>query len=181
MNEEEFLPDGYEVPRSPGMYMKLEPGENRIRILTRAVLGWQDWTADKKALRFRQDQKPQRSAVPGQDIKHFWGMIVWNRKYRVIQCLEITQPGIQDKIKKYSKDPDWGSPMHYDLKIIKTGTGKQTKYDVTPAPKSDANADPDIMHAMMDITITLDAIFTGGEPFKRDVVSTAPPKDDLPF
>lgn len=166
MNEDEFLPQDYEIPRSPGMYMKLEPGENRIRILSPVIIGWQDWTADRKALRFRKDQKPANPIVPGQEIKHFWGMIVWNRKYKIIQCLEITQPGIQERIKKLWHDPDWGSPKNYDIKIVRSGAGKQTKYEVTPAP-SNGNPENDIVAAMLGIEITLDAVFTGGEPFKR--------------
>lgn len=167
MNEDEFLPEGYEIPRSPGMYMKLEPGENRIRILSPVIIGWQDWTADKKAMRFRKDQRPDKAAVPGQEIKHFWGMIVWNRKYKIIQCLEITQPGVQEAIKKLWHDPDWGSPKAYDIKIVKSGAGKQTKYTVTPAPKTDTSTETEIVAALLGIEITLDAVFTGGEPFKR--------------
>ena len=42
------------------------------------------------------------------------------------------------EIKKYSKDPEYGDPTKYDIKIGREGTGMKTQYSTTPSPnKSD--------------------------------------------
>ena len=36
------MPEGYEKPKTGGGYMKLQQGENRIRIFSRPIVGWID-------------------------------------------------------------------------------------------------------------------------------------------
>jgi hypothetical protein len=50
---DEFLPTNYEVPVSDGNYMKLKIGENRFRVLSSAIVGYEYWTKDNKPVRSR--------------------------------------------------------------------------------------------------------------------------------
>src|ERR1700689_4101246 len=129
-----FLPENYEAPRAGGFYMKLQKGENKIRIMSQPILGWEDWTPDKKPIRYEMDKKPEKSFDPEKPAKHFWAVIVWNYKEEAIQILQINQAGVRKGIEMLCNDSDWGAPYFYDLKIIKTGEDKNTKYQVNPLP-----------------------------------------------
>jgi hypothetical protein len=43
MTATDFLPTGYELPTNKGKFMKLQKGENKFRILDKALTGWLDW------------------------------------------------------------------------------------------------------------------------------------------
>ncbi len=86
-----FLPKNYQAPNASNKYMKLEKGENKIRILSQPILGWEDWTLEQKPVRFRFDKKPAKSINAEKPVKHFWAFIVWNYIDEKIQILQITQ------------------------------------------------------------------------------------------
>lgn len=131
-----FLPEGYEAPASNANYMKLLDGENKIRILSKPIVGWLDWK-DKKPLRFRMNAKPEKPVDPAKPIKHFWAFLVWNYAESHVQVLELTQATIQKAIADLSKDDDWGPPFGYDIKI--TRKGKDHRHG-TPQRKDSAAA-----------------------------------------
>jgi hypothetical protein len=157
-----FLPDNYEAPKSNSSYMKLEDGENKIRILTAPIVGWEDWK-DKKPVRFRMNMKPEKSIDPEKPLRHFWCLIVWNYGVQKIQVYEVTQASIRKRIETLSKDKDWGSPYGYDLKITKTGQQKNTEYEVNPCPSKEL--DDRIKEEFMKLPIDLEEMFRGGDPF----------------
>ncbi len=159
-----FLPQNYESPKSSNNYMKLQDGENRIRILSKPILGWEDWQ-DKKPIRFRLDEKPMKSIDPEKKIKHFWAFIVWNYNENQIQILQITQVGIQRSIENFDKDADWGAPYAYDIKIMRKGEGVNTEYAVNPVPHKPV--DPAIEQAFIDRPCKLDALFLNCDPFDK--------------
>lgn len=70
MNQIAFLPIGYEAPKSSNFYMKLQDGENKIRILTQPILGWEDWI-ENKPFRYRMENKPKKSFDPKKPLRHF--------------------------------------------------------------------------------------------------------------
>lgn len=132
-----FLPENYEAPRSSGGYMKMAEGENKFRILSQPVIGWEDWDTvegKKVPIRFPMDQKPAKPIEAKKPIKHFWAFIVWNYNEERIQVLEITQASIRKGIEMLCNDSDWGDPFFYDLKVIKKGEGIDTEYVVNPLP-----------------------------------------------
>jgi len=158
----EFLPSDYESPKSNSNYFKLQDGENKIRILSKPILGWLDWK-DKKPLRFRMNAKPTHSIDPNQAIKHFWTMIIWDYAQKKICIFEMTQASIWKRIETLSVDEDWGAPYRYDLKITKSGSQKDTKYTILPvAPKE---IWPEIRDAFKELPIDLEELFKGGDPF----------------
>lgn len=157
-----FLPPSYEAPKSASGYMKLEDGENRIRILSSPILGWEDWK-DKKPLRYRFDDKPDKPIDSSKPVKHFWAFIVWNYKAQLIQILEITQASIRKRIEALCQDSEWGAPYSYDIKIVKSGESVDTEYALNPTPHK--QVDPSIIIAFKQKPICLEALFDNGDPF----------------
>ena len=161
-NQVAFLPVGYQAPKSSGNYMKLQDGENKIRILSQPVLGWEDWV-DQKPVRYRMDEKPSSSHDPKKPLRHFWAMIVWNYRDEQIQILQITQASIRSAIETLCNDADWGAPYFYDLKIVKSGQKMDTEYVVNPLPHKPVA--PHIEVEFYAKPINLDALFVGEDPF----------------
>jgi len=176
--ENHFLPKDYETPVNGGGYMKLEDGENKLRILSRPVLGWIDWK-DKKPLRFGYKFKPEAPIDPLKPIKHFWAFIVWNYQSKDIQIMEITQSTIQTTIQNLTKDEDWGSPFDYDIKIIKSGKEKDTKYAVNPSPKKPLTDEQ--TRLALEKRINLNALFTNTDPYAKSEKVTELSFEALPF
>jgi len=166
-----FLPEDYEAPTTAGNYMKLLPGENKIRILSAPILGWEDWTLEKKPIRFRYDQKPAKSIDPARPVKHFWAMIVWNYREERIQILQVTQASIRNAIQALYENEDWGAPYFYDIKITKKGEKVETEYNVAPSPHKPVS--PEVKTDFYAKPINLDALFEGADPF-ADVVTHTP-------
>ena len=158
-----FLPEDYEPPVASGNYMKLQAGENRIRILSAPVLGWEDWTPEKKPVRFHYDSKPAKPIDPSRPVKHFWAMIVWNYKEERIQILHVTQSTIRTVIGALSENEDWGAPYFYDLKITKKGEKVDTEYSIIPCPKKPASEA--LRQAFHAKPCNLEALFTNADPF----------------
>lgn len=177
MTTENFLPETYEAPKGSSNYMKLSKGENRFRILSKPIIGWEDWK-DKKPIRFAMNEKPSSPIDPKKPIKHFWAMVVWNAIEEKVQILEITQSTIQGAIQNLSKDSDWGSPFEYDIKITRSGDGMETEYTINPVPHKPVTEE--IKKAYFDKQpIDLTALFSGGDPFEQN--AAAAQKSDLPF
>lgn len=160
-----FLPENYEAPKSSGFYLKLQEGENRIRILSEAVIGWEDWI-DKKPVRFRMNNKPLKSFDPKKPVKHFWAFVVYNHNEDQIQIMQITQSSIRKSLESLCKDGDWGAPYFYDIKIMKTGDGIDTEYAVNPVPHKPI--DQSILDRFHERKCNLEALFDNADPFSPE-------------
>lgn len=159
-----FLPDNYESPQSSGYYMKLQQGENKIRILSKPVIGWVDWE-NNTPIRYRMDKKPASSFDVKKPIKHFWAFIIWNYNDEQIQVLNITQATVMKGIEALSKDSEWGAPFHYDLKITKKGSDLKTEYIISPLPHKPIG--DYVKSQFMERRCNLDALFDGTNPFDK--------------
>ena len=157
-----FLPTGFKMPVRQDRYLKFVAGENRFRILSPAIFGMEEWI-DKKPFRYRDSEVPAAPASPGMPFKHFMSCIVWNRQAHRIELLHVNQMSVLRAIVSLTRDPDWGDPFTYDIKVHRKGEGKETEYQVTPAPKTQVT--PDIVEAFYATPIYLDALFGGGDPF----------------
>lgn len=164
-----FLPDDYKSPSSQNNYMKLQDGENRFRILTAPILGWEDW-ADKTPVRFRFADKPLTSIDPKKPVRHFWAFVVWNYATESIQILHLTQATVRKAIETLSKDVDWGAPYFYDIKIFKTGKEKETEYTVNPCPAKEIHAY--IIEQFNEKPCKLEALYDNQDPFAPSVTRT---------
>ena len=168
----DFLPTKYEVPQKSGSYMRLQEGENRIRILCSPIIGWETWDTTpeggRKPRRTPMDKPFDISQVSDpENVKHFWAMAVWNYAEEKVQILEITQKGIQKTIRALAKDEDWGSPVNFDLVITREGKDLNTTYQVQPKPAK--KIDTGITRLYEDMHINLQALFTGDDPFSESV------------
>jgi hypothetical protein len=161
-----FLPEDYQAPKQNNHYLKLQDGENRIRILSKPIFGWEDWTLERKPVRFEMNDKPAKSIDPKKPLKHFWAFIVWNINEEQIQIMQITQATIKSSIEALYKDADWGSPFNYDIKINRKGEGIETEYTVNPAPHKAVSQE--VLQAFKERPINLEALYVSGDPFSAE-------------
>jgi len=162
-----FLDQDYEIPSNGSAnYLSLVDGTNRLRILSKPILGWEDWQ-EKKPIRYKMGQQPRHSIDPDHPMKHFWAMIVWSYNTNSIQIWQIRQATIQKALKGYADLPSWGAPYYYDIAIVKSGQAQLTKYQVMPEPHSQAAEH--IVKAYHDKPCWLDAMLTCEDPWKEQV------------
>lgn len=168
-----FLPPTYEIPQSQsngGLYMKLLPGENKIRILSAPITGWLYWTTDDKPCRLRAqptykpyDMRQSNQWGNPEKLKHFWALHVFNYAADSVSILELVQASVQQKIVDLYTDEEWGDPRDYNLKIIKTGEKLETEYNVIPLRPQPL---PESVRVMVeDKPVCLDALYYGADPF----------------
>jgi len=171
MNKILFLPQDYQAPKTSNFYVKLVDGENKFRILTQPLLGWEDWL-DKKPVRFKFEEKPAKAIDPKKPVKHFWSMVVWNYLEEEIQILHITQASIRNSIESLCNDTDWGAPYFYDIKILKKGENLETEYSVNPVPHKKLPSI--VMEKFNERPCNLDALIDGADPFAKDQACYTP-------
>ena len=159
-----FLPTGYEVPKTASNYMKFEEGKNRFRILSSAIVGY-EWWSESNGVRKPNRVKTYDEAVEqGIDpLKPFWAFVVWNYQQSKVQILELTQKGLMNSIKALVDDDEWGAPQEYDLTVTRTGKDKETKYALTPSPAK--AIDPKIKEEYKGMSIDLNKLYVGDDPF----------------
>ena len=126
-----ILPSNYEVPDSgsAGLYVKLEPGENRFRVLEAPTTGYVVWE-DKKPTRYK-----DRADVPSgsTEVKHFWFVPVWMNKE--VKFLEMAQKSVIKELAFFDQNDDWGDLTDYDVIVNREGEGMETQYRTAPVPK----------------------------------------------
>jgi hypothetical protein len=171
-NKNSFLPDNYELPTSEGGYLRFKQGENRFRIMSSPILGYEYWTEEdgnRKPNRVRMEEQVDISQVPNpEELKHFWAMVVWNYDANRLQILQLTQKGIMKSLKALTADEDWGNPKGkdgYDIVITREGEGLETEYQVSPKPKKELGEK--ITNIYKEAEINLDALYGGEDPFAK--------------
>lgn len=172
----DFLPGGYKVPEKPSDYLKLTEGTHKFRILTSPILGWEVWdkTGDKPQVK-RYAYDAQHPA----DAKHIWGIVVYNYEIKRVQLLSISQSTIQEDLRALASNEDWGTPLNYDITILRTGkTMNDTKYSITPSPKKPITAE--MKKAFDESGADLQRWIDGGEAFKRSEESVEATLSDFP-
>jgi len=141
----EFLPEGYVTPEVPSNYMEFEEGENRFRVLSSAIVGYEWWVekgeSGRRPVRVHEaDEVPEEfsgSSDNRQRARHFWAFTVYNYKATAIQVLVLKQHTIMRAIEAFAKTPKWGSPNGYDLIVETLNTGsrdRDVEYNVIPEP-----------------------------------------------
>lgn len=171
MNKIAFLPSGYEAPKTSNFYMKFQEGENKFRILSQPIIGWEDWQ-DKKPIRYKFRDKPAHPIDHKKPIKHFWSMIVWNYSLEEIQILHLTQTSIRKSLETLCKDEDWGAPYFYDIKVIKKGEGMETEYSLNPLPHKPLSLY--IQEMFNERKCNLEALFYNEDPFSKEYTVFTP-------
>jgi hypothetical protein len=135
----------FDVASKSNLYTKLEQGENKLRVLSTVLGGFEGWYQEKP-VRFDQEYRitPDEYATLDKDQfdsakakwRPFGVCIVWNYNAQAVQIWQFTQKAIIGGLQSLRRDADWGDLTNYDIKISKTGTGMETRYEVKPvAPK----------------------------------------------
>lgn len=169
--EDPFLDPDYERPQSGGNYMKFKDGENRFRILARPILGWVGWTenAGKRSpvrKRMGEEFAPGEVIVDAKNkVRHFWAMPVYNYGTGTIQILELTQSTVQEAVEALTKNAKWGSPLHYDLCVTRSGEGMDTSYSTMPEPKAPLDEAAAELWKLALPRFNLNALYDNGDPF----------------
>jgi len=176
--ENSFLPDSYEKPAGTGKYYKLQQGDNRFRIVSSAIVGWEDWSEENdngKIVRtpIRTKEKPAQLIDPKKPAKHFWAFVIWDYADSSLKIMEVTQSTIQDAIFNLHSDANWGDPKNYDLNIKKTGEKMETKYSVMPAPPRPLA--PEATKAIAETKIDLNKLYENGDPFEGESINNDMP------
>lgn len=164
-----FLPTDYTFREKSGQFMKLKNGDNRIRILSDAVVGWGWWDENRKPFRVKTFQEAVNNGV--EPIKEFWAFVVWNYASEQVEVLELTQKTIQRQLHTLVIDKDWGDPKQYDIAIKRTGDGMETEYQVAPKPAKSITKE--ISDAYNASDIDLQALFKGEYPMPTKLERTA--------
>lgn len=173
-----FLPQNYTIPENNSNSRYLNPSKledskpTRLRILSKALLGWSYWTNENKLVRLKLEDRPKSTPVDIQvrdgkaKINHFWAIVVYNYNTERLEVLEITQKTIQAQLKNYFDDTDYGDPFNYDFKITKTGQELETKYNIIATPPKPF--DPALKEKVKpDLEIiNLEKLIEGGNPFE---------------
>lgn len=182
-----FLPDKYEVPSTSDKYMKFKPGKNQFRVLSEPIMGNEYWVEEdgkRKPIRKKMSEEIILEEVPEPDkIRHFWAMVVFDYADEKIKILEITQKSIMGSMTNLSRDDDWGDPIGgkgYDIVVTRDGEGKETRYEVSPKPKSKKLPDG-VEQLYKDMKINLNALYDGLDPYGTESKNEKVDPDDLPF
>lgn len=165
-----FLGKGYELPKTASNYMKLQSGDNKFRIVSSAIVGYEYWNTENKPVRLKTSPQGKPGNVRMNDddsytVKHFWAFAVLDRWDGKIKVLELTQSTIMKSIKSLVDNEDWGDPKGYDININRTGEKLTTEYTVQPSPHKELSEEE--KELVKKTPVNLDALFSGGNPFEE--------------
>ncbi len=146
---------------------QMQEGDNKLRIVCKPIAGWVDWV-DNKPIRSRPEDKPSKSFDPEKPMKAFWACYVWDYARKGLYILEITQSSIIKALTGFGRDEDWGDFTRYDLKVRKEGTGKETRYSITPLPHKELA--PEITAALRNAPAKLENLYSNGDPWDVSLV-----------
>lgn len=160
-------------------YMKFEVGQNKIRMLSQPITGYEWWIDANENIvprgqRGGEGAKPVRAKAEQQftnkeigAMKMFAAMSVWNYNLERVQILEITQVKIMNALNALEDSKSWGDVTDYDIIITKEKTGPNTydvSYSVMPEPKTPLAEN--IVDTLKDKKIRLEALYAGEDPFE---------------
>jgi len=159
-----WLPDNIHEPKAGSYFKPIKGKQNRVRIICdKPLVGHVQWTNDKKPVRWKLgDARPEADYGEGTKPRVFIAVAVWNHEERCTQVWEITQRTLQESLDALTRDPDFGHPANYDLKITRKGEGMDTTYSMVPMP---GEQNEDVVNAIAELRVNLDALLNGEDPF----------------
>jgi hypothetical protein len=170
--QNDFLPKGYKLPESGSSFFKFQDGENRIRILTKPVIGYEAWIDNKPVRReevvcsFNPEDVDVDEKYSGKPkISLFWGFLVYNYNTKQVEVATITQKTVLKAIENLANDADWGSPLNYDISVNKVKNGERTTYSISPKPAKELS--DEIKKAFEETDLSVNMIF-GKSPLEND-------------
>ena len=159
----DFLPKDYKEPTTSN-YVRLQKGDNRIRVLSKPIMGWEYWVTEdgsRKPVRTREREEiPASMWQEEEKPKFFWAMLVWNYNDSKAQIWEVTQSTIRRTLTGLVNDKDWGNPQDYDINVQREGDGFDTEYTVIPTPPKGFEKKGKVIPE-----VNLGALYDGDDPF----------------
>jgi len=123
-------------------FMRVQPGNNRVRLLTRAFQYWvHKWKEEgDKGFGEKVYCSKFHGTCPlcdkGDKPKKRWFVGVADRTSGTYKVLDMGA-AIYQHIQTYSRDNDWGDPTTYDVDIVVDRNGGATGYyKIVPKPKT---------------------------------------------
>lgn len=128
-------------------YMKLEQGNNVVRVVTQPYVFTVCWIKDPQGV-----PRKVRSALVagcplvkrGEKLQKRWYVGVINRRTGKAEILEISSQ-IISSLKDLASDPDWGNPKGYDVDIRRGAPGSQPLYRVIAKPAKPLTDDEKVL------------------------------------
>jgi hypothetical protein len=164
----DFLPDNFQLPATgSSRYVKLPQGETRLRVLGSPLMGYVAWTeADGKRLPVRVPRKEELPQALQGEAKYFWALPVWSYAQNQVMIWEATQRRIITALLDYAHNPDWGSPVAYDVSVTRKGEGMETEYSVIAIPpKPLIKEAQDAWEQAQADGFDLSELYRNGDPF----------------
>jgi len=177
------IPKDTVIPASTGSFAKIQEGNNRYRVLSDAVTGWEGWK-DKKPFRHEGDvckitaEQVDLTKDGKPNINYFWAMVVWSHADKRVQILEITQKTIMNALVQLEQNvEDFGDLKNYDIIINKSKVGDKTSYTVQGTPSKALTQEQVEAHETSEADLS--KLFKGDYPIKEAEAEAKP--EDIPF
>ena len=126
-------------PGKGGSFMRLEEGDNVVRVITSPYQFYIHWTKDEsnQSCKVRCAMENCPVCQRGENASARWFIGVLNKKgdKAVPSLLEISLQ-VYSQIKALKNKKNWGDPRAYDISITRKPKGSQPLYVVTPEPKA---------------------------------------------
>lgn len=166
MNDIDDFFDSEIQESADNMFFKPEKGENKLRLLSKAKVGWEGWFGNKP-VRFSPDYKitpDEHDTLDTDDYnpdkkkwKQFACALIWNHSTESVQVWTFNQKSIMNEMMRLAKDADWGDLTKYDVKLVRE-EGDMVKYHITPLPHKDLTEEQ--KEALEKFTFSPEDIFT---------------------
>lgn len=177
--ENTFIPTDYHQPKADNNYLRLEDGENAMRILTTPLMGWEGWVTEGEVRRpMRVPFHKKEDCRTEDQIKHFWALGVYDYKTKAIKIWSFTQATIIEAITSLANNSKWGDCREYDITIVKSGEKMNTKYTVMPNPKEPLSAE--ITQKLVEKPFDLTKLFKNEDPFEVEEGASNDPIQNSP-
>lgn len=140
-------------------YMKLEEGENVVRVMGNPIQYYVHWVTaldgSKKKIVSPIDNMSLVTKLEdaGFKKKATWMVRVLDRKDESFKLLEVGSQ-IYNGIRALYNNPKWGKVTDYDISIIRGPKGSQPLYSVQPNPKE--KIDPSLKGKFVEFTSRVD-------------------------
>lgn len=197
---DDFFDGEWQGGNDKPLYTKLEDGETKLRILSKALLAWEGWY-NSKPVRFAHDYKITADEYATLDRDNYdsskakWKQVaicvVWNYDEEAVQYWQFGQKQIRDGIMTLARDSDWGDLTGFDIKVKREGKGMDTKYSVLPSNKGEVSQT--IKDAVLEKGLTPEQVLSDKKNLEnievfKSAVKLPTPKDaeriaaeDIPF
>ena len=140
---------------SDSNFLKLEAGENKVRIVSAPIAQWTAFVdgKPKKFLTEEAANKHNKTADKEQKANKRYAMWVIDRKTNEILLAEFSK-SIMKTIMAFANDSDIGFERlpPYDIKITKEGSGLETRYSVINLqPKELTDEEKQLVESQADL------------------------------